>query len=549
MRLFPVIGPAIRKSIAETFKTLVQSLNQTMEYSLSPRGIKWRMEAARAGIPLGEYILRKTLVYRIEQVYLIQKERGLMAGHVQNESAVVQDADAVSAMFTAIQDFVSDSFSPEHDQHLETADIGEFTVWVLQGPHSMMACVIRGVPPRGLRDQLSEVLERINGQYGEALKRFDGDPVELEGVEDLLADCLLLQQRGDADASSKGGLSLPLKLILLVLGAGLAWWAVSSYLGARQLDALRQVIADTPGLVATDLNRAGGRITVHGLADPLADDLATVTGRAGIAAAKVDGQLRAFQSLEPEIILRRAGSILKPPESVQLSLRGDTLVATGRAEAAWRSDFASRARLIPGVVNADASGTRPSDEDLLRQAREMLEPPSGVTLAVAQQVLRISGVAPQAWIGEVSARVAPLADLHAVVTDTLQPAELERLEYLVRELNGREFYFESGARLLDARGTALASTATRLQEAFALGDAIGRTVNARVVGHADGLGGRAENLDLMRRRALAVVAEFVANGIPGGRINAETAPTTAAPRADARERKAVLLVSLTPDSP
>ncbi|HJW14849.1 MAG TPA: OmpA family protein, partial [Thermoanaerobaculia bacterium] len=43
--LFPVMGPAIRKSIASTLTDMLESLNQTLGQSFSRQGLKWRLEA------------------------------------------------------------------------------------------------------------------------------------------------------------------------------------------------------------------------------------------------------------------------------------------------------------------------------------------------------------------------------------------------------------------------------------------------------------------------------------------------------------------------
>ena len=43
--IFPVLGPAIRKSIAETMASLVRSINNAVEQSLSLQGMQWRVEA------------------------------------------------------------------------------------------------------------------------------------------------------------------------------------------------------------------------------------------------------------------------------------------------------------------------------------------------------------------------------------------------------------------------------------------------------------------------------------------------------------------------
>jgi hypothetical protein len=109
-------------------RTLAQQINEAVEQSLTPRGLVWRMQAWRAGVPFGDFVLQKTLLYRIEQAYLISRENGLLIGHAQHEVARIKDSDAVSAMFTAIQDFVKESFSPDRTGRLETADMGEFTL-------------------------------------------------------------------------------------------------------------------------------------------------------------------------------------------------------------------------------------------------------------------------------------------------------------------------------------------------------------------------------------------------------------------------------------
>ena len=85
--LFPIMGPAIRKYIAAALNTMVQSLNQTMTHSMSARGLGWRFEALKTGRPFSEVVLLHTLRYRVEQVYLIHKETGLLLRHVSAAGA------------------------------------------------------------------------------------------------------------------------------------------------------------------------------------------------------------------------------------------------------------------------------------------------------------------------------------------------------------------------------------------------------------------------------------------------------------------------------
>jgi len=56
--LYPLMGPVIRKSMAESLDGTLRGLNQAFKHGLSWRGIKWRLEAYRSGttfadVPLG----------------------------------------------------------------------------------------------------------------------------------------------------------------------------------------------------------------------------------------------------------------------------------------------------------------------------------------------------------------------------------------------------------------------------------------------------------------------------------------------------------------
>ncbi len=123
--IFPVLGPAIRKAIAETMAGLVSSINRAVEQSFSVRGIKWRLEAWRTGVPYARILLRHALVYRVEQVFLIHSETGLLLSHAAPPELKVTDADLISGMLTAIQDFVADSFAEQESGGLRTFSVGE----------------------------------------------------------------------------------------------------------------------------------------------------------------------------------------------------------------------------------------------------------------------------------------------------------------------------------------------------------------------------------------------------------------------------------------
>lgn len=168
--LYPTIVPAIRKSIGETIDEMFQRINQALKYSLTWRGLNWRWEAFRTGRPFAEVVLRHTLIYQVEHVFLVHRHTGLLIAHVAAENAVSQDPQLVSSMLVAIQDFVRDSFSGAEHQGVDSVQLGELRLWSEPGPFALLVAVIRGDPPEGLHDTMRSILSRIHAERHQTRK-------------------------------------------------------------------------------------------------------------------------------------------------------------------------------------------------------------------------------------------------------------------------------------------------------------------------------------------------------------------------------------------
>lgn len=126
--LFPVMGPAIRESVAETFAVMMQQMNQLMENSFSARAIKWRIDAFRTNRSFAEVMLTETFVYQVEQVFLIHRESSLLINHLTSANAIVKDPDMVSSMLTVVTDFVKDSFVVDRQQNVKSIKFGQLNL-------------------------------------------------------------------------------------------------------------------------------------------------------------------------------------------------------------------------------------------------------------------------------------------------------------------------------------------------------------------------------------------------------------------------------------
>jgi outer membrane protein OmpA-like peptidoglycan-associated protein len=342
--LFPLIGPAIRKAIASALRGMVDSLNNSLDVSISLRGVKWRLEAMRTGKPFAEVVLLHTLRYRVEQLFLIYRESGLLLLHVAAKTVTTQDGDLISGMLTAIQDFIRDSFGVQGSEGLATVRMGELTIWIEQGPQAIVAAVVRGNGPQDLRMVFQEAVEAIHLEQREHLQEFHGDIAPFESSRHHLEACLLKQYKPRQQRTSP-----TLWIICAAILGGLGLWAAWTLHERQRWTSLLETLRAEPGIVLTTAGKQGGNYVLAGLRDPLAVDPQLLLQQAQVNPAKVISRWEPYHALHPAFILRRANALLMPPESVHLSLIDGVLQATGTAPHAWIVEAERLSRLLPGV--------------------------------------------------------------------------------------------------------------------------------------------------------------------------------------------------------
>jgi flagellar motor protein MotB len=349
--IFPVLGPAIRKALAETMSALVESINRAVEHTFSFRGLAWRIEAWRSGIPYAQIVIKHALVYRVEQVFLIHAETGLLLVHAAPPELKVADADLISGMLTAIQDFVSDSFRQQEGGRLRTFSVGELTVMVEAGPQAVLAAVVRGQPPESLLRKLQDRLETVHFQFAAAFADFAGDAAPFAPAQPLLEDCLetvLSHQQPRAARSRLAWLRWAVPVVLLA--GTLLWLAARSQ---RRFSAAVTRLEAEPGIQLVEARRSRGNWHFRGLKDPLAAEPAVLLAGLGVDTVGLDARWEPYLSLEPSLVTARARQALSAPPTVTLRLSGDTLYAGGTAPLAWLARAAVLPVLPPGVSVLD----------------------------------------------------------------------------------------------------------------------------------------------------------------------------------------------------
>jgi OOP family OmpA-OmpF porin len=367
--IFPIMAPAIRKAVSAALDAAIQSLNQTLEHSLSPQSFRWRLEATRTGKSFAEIALLRSLIYRVEQVFLIHRETGLVLQHLVGGMVTAQDPALVSAMLTAIQDFAKDSFNVQNDETLETLHFGELTIWIEQSPLMVLAGVIRGNAPQELRLVFQEALEKIHLKFSSKLHSFSGDTEPFEASKLYLEPCL--QTRYQETSQKKFSYFW---VAFGVVAIGLGTWGFFTIRDRWRWEKYVDKLSQQPGIVVIDSGMRNGKYFISGMRDPLALDPNTLLPETNVNPQAVRSEWKPYLSFEPELTAKRAANLLQPPPTVSLKVdEAGVLYANGYAPAKWIGEAQKLARFIPGVTQFNQQNLFDSELKALESYKQQIE--------------------------------------------------------------------------------------------------------------------------------------------------------------------------------
>ena len=455
----PLIVPALRRGLRESFRSTRNAIKWALQYGVSFQGIKWQLEALRSGRSFSQVVLSHTMRYRVEQVFLIHRISGLPLQHVVADAVKAQDGSLVSSMLTAIQDFVQDSFGTKAEEGLATLQVGELTVWIEQGPKAILAAVVRGTPEPELRRVLKDTARSIHLQFNAALTFFDGDITPFEATKPILESELLshyqIPQR-------------PISPLFWTLLGGFAVWLVAlSFFFVRDNMYWKEYVQklnNQAGIVILETGRQDGKWFVRGMRDPLAMPTDSLLAETNLEPESVQELWTPYKDLSPEILLRRAKQLLKPPKGVSLALENGVLIAEGlQVPKEWQDRAAEKAAFLDGIKSYNDDKVIAFDERMLMADELKLEQkvvyfPEGRVDVDSSQFgrlkdiyLSIDGILEQAYSGHKKVVISILG--HSTIMES-EPENLrvsiERAEAVMSELI--QFGLDAGSDFVEPTG-------------------------------------------------------------------------------------------------
>lgn len=467
--LYPLVGTLVRKAVSSFLVEFVERTNALIENSLSPKSVSWRFKAWQSGIRYSEYVASQIYQYQVQQLLVIHRETGTLLHSISSDPDKEKDADLISSMLVAINDFVADAFgvtSTESENELGEIKTEDFTLLIKIGPQALLVAAVTGSIPPEVRGKLQQALEDFHQFYQQPLLNYEGDNAPFDGCETILSDCLISERKEGEGKKSKRLIGA---VVLLAIFLGLA---VLSFmrLSLSILKSDLHELTPPPGIIVTDTYISNGNVHAKVLRDPIATSIESWFSENGIDTERVTVIEEPFVSLKPSVVERKLSMLVSDyplSESENISM-----------EKGENGSF-----VIAGTVFT----------------------PTAINLT--QQISAIPGIS----MLSVDTTSLNVKAAHQVDNAVLQKAALNRL---VNKVSSQNVLFATNQEALsEVQLAKLEPLANDIKQLLALADKTETVVSIVVMGSSDNSGSSARNRALSQKRAENVVNSLISLGV------------------------------------
>ena len=221
--LYPVIGNTISKYMGET----IQAINAQIENTLSVEGIKRKIQAKLQGVSEAELIVKESISFAPQAIFLIHKASGLVICDIQLSDSERLESDMIAGMLTAIRSFANDCMAQSGNSELDEIDYGNFKIILEVAGYCYLAIIVKGETPKQFISRMREILSKIIQTYGKSIETFDGNletiPTEINTLLETLID--FKHQKEE----KKNKVSPVLMLAITILGIIFIPWGIWQY--------------------------------------------------------------------------------------------------------------------------------------------------------------------------------------------------------------------------------------------------------------------------------------------------------------------------------
>ena len=356
--LYPLVGALVRKAVSAFLVEFVERTNALIENSLSPKSISWRFKAWQSGIKYSEYVAAQIYQYQVQQLLVIHRETGTLLHSISADPEKEKDADLISSMLVAINDFVADAFgvsSNEPENELGEIKTEDFTLLIKIGPQALLVAAVTGSIPPEVRGKLQQALEDFHRFYQQPLINYEGDNAAFDGCETILADCLVSEKKGGEGKKSKRLVGAALLLVVLIALCTLSFLRLSLSILKSDLHEL----SPPPGVVVTDAYISNGKVHAKILRDPAADNIEKWFSDSDIDLSRIIVSEEPFVSLKPSIVERKLEKLIRDyplseHETLSLDKQNDNKwIVLGDVFASTAINLTQKINNLPGISSLE----------------------------------------------------------------------------------------------------------------------------------------------------------------------------------------------------
>ena len=467
--LYPLVGALVRKAVSAFLVEFVERTNALIENSFSPKSISWRFKAWQSGIKYSEYVAAQIYQYQVQQLLVIHRETGTLLHSISADPEKEKDADLISSMLVAINDFVADAFgvsSNEPENELGEIKTEDFTLLIKIGPQALLVAAVTGSIPPEVRGKLQQALEDFHRFYQQPLINYEGDNAAFDGCETILADCLVSEKKEGEGKKSKRLVGAALLLVVFIALCTLSFLRLSLSILKSDLHEL----SPPPGVVVTDAFISNGKVHAKILRDPAADNIEKWFSDNDIDHSRIIVSEEPFVSLKPSIVERKLEKLIRDyplseHETLSLDKQNDNKwIVLGVVFASTAINLTQKINNLPGVSSLEVDTS-----------------PLSIKAEYEIDNAALQKVALTRWVNKVSSQSV----LFATNQEALSEVQLAKLEILANDV----------------------------KQLLSVAKKTNTIVSIVVMGASDNSGSSARNRELSQKRAENVVNSLISLGV------------------------------------
>lgn len=150
--IYPVLGKMIKKYITHQFQLMKDNIDASIRNSFKRRSLWQRIIAWLFGIKESEIVLASMDQPILDEIYVIERDSGLLKGSASRTIAV--DQEVIAGMLTAIKSFAEDAFQRERED-VEMISYGSYKIFIQNFHTYYIAVAMSGSVSSAEYDMLS----------------------------------------------------------------------------------------------------------------------------------------------------------------------------------------------------------------------------------------------------------------------------------------------------------------------------------------------------------------------------------------------------------